>query len=291
MFHADRGEVEMAAVDFNAALDAYPDQDRWSHGQKVYLAAVQNDAVFNLLSANRNDGELHFTKMIHHLRRNELKEAGAIALYWLDPARHAQEGQAPAGFMATLVICGHQEEFERWREIVQTNQFDEDNHVANYHKALSLGLAPTSGKMTTELLKTAIRCVAKGPQRGSWYAGTLGLAQLRAQMLDEAMETLESAEDFDSNQPTVGVTWPVLAMVHHHRGDRLKAGTYLKKTERLLQQHRTALESGNYDTIAWPTFMTQRWLLSTLFYREAKTLIEGPEESGDNKNEPVAPKP
>ena len=144
-------------------------------------------------------------------------------------------------------------------------------------KAWVLGLAPTDESMTKDLLAAAEQAVQANPTVLR-VRRVLGLSQLRAGRLQEAVTTLES-----TLRPTEGlsrsvVVWPLLAIARHKMGQVEQARRCLDNTEYLLHTHEQAAAAGRYDTVtATSGLYAQEWLRAAVFYVEAKALIDGTE--------------
>src|SRR5262249_21007577 len=75
-----------------------------------------------------------------------------------------------------------------------------------------------------------------------------------------------------------GLTYPVLAMAYHHRGQAEKAKEALEKAARVIDQGSDVLARGPAGTLPMPWW---DWLECCLLYREAKTLIDGSPPADD----------
>jgi tetratricopeptide (TPR) repeat protein len=261
-FHATRGDPEKAAADFNRSLDLLPEQERWSLGQPTYLQIAAHDAVFDRLAALRpTDRHLWINRMIHHLRLGERQPA-------LADAEHLLTHGVNYNPLATVLLFGEAAEFERLR--TKATELPD-----SYHKVLALGLAPTVEPMTADSLATAER-VWKQTEGNSWDRRALGLAQLRARRWREAVDTLQPTLESSASWQHAAANWPVLAMAHHHLGEKAQARKRLQQTAAWLKLHEQAMAAGRYDTISAPQhgLITQEWLLTLVLFKEAKALID-----------------
>jgi tetratricopeptide (TPR) repeat protein len=173
-------------------------------------------------------------------------------------------------YAAAALWRGDVEEFDRIREA--------GSRFANpIFNVLDLGLAPTREPMTSTLLHEAERMWREQPQHG-WNRRWLGLAQLRAGQYREALASLEASLT-PGNYWQEGDYFPLLAMAHHHLGNKEAARLWLDKTTSWLElwkeaeSRRAGSNSGVGNTL--PEYV----LYALVFHREAKALIEGDVET------------
>jgi hypothetical protein len=137
--------------------------------------------------------------------------------------------------------------------------------------------------MTSKLLEAGER-MWRERTHDHWNRRWLGLAQLRAGKLPEAVASLEASLAPGTSWANDGVVWPMLAIAQHHSGNAELARQWLDKTAIWLQW-RTQLESRRVggapaDIEVGP----ETWLYALVFYLEATALIDGPDAATEARD-------
>ncbi|HKB42560.1 MAG TPA: hypothetical protein VKD72_39395 [Gemmataceae bacterium] len=260
VFLADSGKPERAAADFDVALNLIGEKSpQWRCGQAVMQQAVQRNDVFeHLVKLRPLDTELVFHRCVFHVWDGQMAEAQAQALRL---APHAD----PLQRTALALLVGDRENFERLRGAARENP-------NLYMKTHLLAMAPTEEPMTTDLLATAEQMWQQGGN--SWmHRRALGMAQLRAGRLDDAVSSLEASPTKATWQEDAYL-WALLAMAHYQLDHGEEARKWLHRCELWFDWTGrigdTARLFGSYDGLG------VTYLLACIYYLEAKALIEGP---------------
>jgi tetratricopeptide (TPR) repeat protein len=271
VFFADRGEVDKAAADFHAALNAfsYDAKPRWAWGLPIDYEVAHRPEVFARLAALRpEDGRLLIARLVLRIQQGDI-----------DGAQSDAESLTPHGAdqlqAAHALWRGDVQEFDRLRAAAA--------HPHPHFQTVLLGLAPTEEPMTSKLLDAAEQ-MWRERTHDHWNRRWLGLAQLRAGKLPEAVASLEASLAPGTSWANDGVVWPMLAIAQHHSGNAELARQWLDKTAIWLQW-RTQLESRRVggapaDIEVGP----ETWLYALVFYLEATALIDGPDAATEARD-------
>ncbi len=261
VFHADFGRPDQAAADFHAALNLFtdPDKPRWIWGQFIDLEAAQRDSVFEQLTALRPDDDfLWKARAALLLRAGDLDGAGAAA------ERLPRLGNWPVRPEVAL-LRGDREEFQRLRSPL-------NGQGSPLEQTALLALAPTDGALTEKLLEAAQRIKKDDSYAQFWRAA----ASFRAGNDREAAEGLEAVLRKDQGAWLQGGAWPVLAMAYHKLGEAELSRQWLDRSERWVRW-RSAETRLDPVRVFGHSPHTHDWLLATVFHREARLLIDGPD--------------
>ncbi|HUG92189.1 MAG TPA: hypothetical protein VML55_15215 [Planctomycetaceae bacterium] len=141
---------------------------------------------------------------------------------------------------------------------------------------MMLGLAPTEEPLTAELMAEAEQMWREQPP-DHWRKRWLGLAQLRAGKLPEAVATLEASLMPAVQWQNDGIVWPLLAIAQHNLGNAEIARRWLDKAAFWLALRNEAESQRVSAATGDSKFMPETWLYALVFYLEARALIDGPE--------------
>lgn len=261
LYFADHDDPHKAAADFDAVLNLLAARpDRWASGHRIDLAVAARDSVYEALAAMRpDDGHLLHMRLLVLYRRGERESLAA-------KCRELERLGFHAFLAAMHLLRGDVAEFERLRGPLNDDA---------YHATLRLGLAPVDETHRLRL-QAAADALSQEPSQDRWKKRWIGMAQVRAGRFADAKTTLVECVDRQLGWQYNGLIWPMLAITCHELNEHDEARRWLHKTEAWLHAFMRVRTTELSDVMSPSGYYLNDWFLCCLFYREAKTLIDGP---------------
>lgn len=263
IFHADHGNPEQGVADFEQAmkLAAAQPSPQTNGVHWIALHATQRDNIFHsLVKLRPTDGNLWVARAAWQFRIGT--EDSLVT-----DGQPLDQRIGALNAAAVNLLHGDRTAYERLRA---ENYSFGDAKV----RAALLGLAPGDEDTTKRLLAVAeeLQRLPASNTEPRWW---LGLAQLRASRFSEAKETLIGSLAKGQNWQNNNIVWPLLAIACHQLGERKEAQRWLWLTETSLQTLAHVSPENLPKAISRPSSFPLFYLYANVFYREAKTLIDG----------------
>ncbi|MFL5242673.1 MAG: protein kinase domain-containing protein [Gemmataceae bacterium] len=272
----------------------------WVNGKLVHETTAFNDysgldrvpvtlrAGRNTLLAKVNNilGEHKFTLLVDDCSLGRVLKYAELGL-WKEAADELAKGSKSGfpnfqslRFASLLLAAGDTEGYRRYRKQLLGLAESPVDLYPGLEIAFACSLLAEPGMDMTRLVELAGKWKEPDP-KNHWNDFFGGVTLYRAGQFEQAIALMEAEEPHDPK------TWPVLALAHHHLGHAGQARKYLDKAEGC---YKVAAKDVLSQPMHQPLFKARYWhdgLWFAMFYREAKTLVEGkvPDDSALKKIE------